>query len=160
MHEWYEWIITLVAALAAVGALWFTANSFVRLRKTEQVRLSKSILRNVRNFVKEYTVLSSEKVSNTDDASIRQRKLNHFLDQVCEALEWHCLLIEIREINDQRLLDHFERATIKWHNDLLVKYVGVELISSGETKYPYFRKVYQRLMKEKEDKLKSGENSK
>jgi hypothetical protein len=141
MHEWYEWIITLVAALAAVGALWFTANSFVRLRKTEQVRLSKSILRDVRNFVKEYTVLSSEKVSNTDDASIRQRKLNHFLDQVCEALEWHCLLIEIREINDQRLLDHFERAIIKWHNDLLVKYVGVELISSGETKYPYFRKV-------------------
>lgn len=145
MHEWYEWIITLVAALAAVGALWFTANSFVRLRKTEQVRLSKSILRDVRNFVKEYTVLSSEKVSNTDDASIRQRKLNHFLDQVCEALEWHCLLIEIREINDQRLLDHFERAIIKWHNDLLVKYVGVELISSGETKYPYFRKVVSKV---------------
>lgn len=43
-----EWVISLVAALAAVGALVFTGYSFKRLRKTEQVRLSESILKDVR----------------------------------------------------------------------------------------------------------------
>ena len=146
----------LIAASAAFGALWFTAKSFIRLRKTEQVRLSESILRDVRSFVKEFNILSSEKVANSDEDSIRQRKLNHFLDQVCEALEWHCFLIEIGEINDQRILDHFKRTIIKWHDDLLVKHIGVEILS-GE-KYPNFSKVYQRFKQEEEVELKSGQS--
>jgi hypothetical protein len=51
-----EWVISLVAALAAVGALVFTGYSFKRLRKTEQVRLSESILKDVRNSINEYNI--------------------------------------------------------------------------------------------------------
>jgi hypothetical protein len=54
-----EWVISLVAALAAVGALVFTGYSFKRLRKTEQVKLSESILKDVRNSINEYNILSS-----------------------------------------------------------------------------------------------------
>jgi hypothetical protein len=68
-----EWVISLVAALAAVGALVFTGYSFKRLRKTEQVRLSESILKDVRNSINEYNILSSQTVSNTEH-SIRNRK--------------------------------------------------------------------------------------
>jgi hypothetical protein len=150
----YEWVISLIAALAAVGALWFTAKSFRRLRKTEQVRLSESILRDVRNSINEFNILSSETVLNTEQESIRKRKLDRFLDHAFETLNWHCLLIEIGEINDERLLEYFKRIIIKWHDDLFVKYIGVEIVS-GET-YPNFRKVYQRF--KNEDKAKSGEN--
>jgi len=52
-----EWVISLVAALAAVGALVFTGYAFKRLRKTEQVRLSESILKDVRNSINEYNIL-------------------------------------------------------------------------------------------------------
>jgi len=50
----YEWVIGLVAALAAVGALIYTAKSFRRLRKTEQVRLSERILTDLRNSSSNY----------------------------------------------------------------------------------------------------------
>jgi hypothetical protein len=80
-----EWVISLVAALAAVGALVFTGYSFKRLRKTEQVRLSESILKDVRNSINEYNILSSQTVSNTEH-SIRNRKLHSYLDHAAETL--------------------------------------------------------------------------
>jgi hypothetical protein len=46
-----------------------------------------------------------------------------------------------------------------WHDDLLVNHIGVELISHGETKYPNFRKVYQRSKQEQEGESKSGKSS-
>lgn len=152
----YESVIGPVAAVAALVALVFTFLSFMRLRKTEQVRLSESILRDVRSFVKEFTIISSETVSNTDQDSVRIKKLDHFLDQASEALDWYCFLIEIREINNKDILNYFKRMIIKWHDDFLVKNVGVELISGSETKYPNIRKVYQRF--KREDKAKTSEN--
>jgi hypothetical protein len=149
-----EWVISLVAALAAVGALVFTGYSFKRLRKTEQVRLSESILKDVRNSINEYNILSSQTVSNTEH-SIRNRKLHSFLDHAAETLNWHCLLIEIGEINDKRLLDYFKRIIIKWHDDFFVKHIGIEILS-GE-KYPSFNKVYQRYTNE--NKVKSIKNT-
>lgn len=93
----YEWIISLVAALAALVALAFTAKSFIRLRKTEQVRLSESILKDVRNSINEFNILSSGTILDTVQDSIRKRKLESFLDHASETLNWHCLLIEIGE---------------------------------------------------------------
>jgi hypothetical protein len=150
----YEWIIGVIASLAAVGVLIYTAKSFTRLRKTEQVRFSESILSDVRNSINEFNILSSETVLNTDQDSIRKRKLDRFLDHACETLNWHCLLIDIEEINDERLLNYFKRIIIKWHDDFFVKHIGVEIIS-GE-KYPNFNKVYQRF--KSEDKVKVSKN--
>jgi hypothetical protein len=149
-----EWIISLVAALAAVIALVFTAKSFIRLRKTEQIRLSESILKDVRSSVKELNILFSEIGSNTEQDSITKRKLYRFLDHTAETLNWYCFLIDIGEVNDQPLVDYFKRTIIKWHDDLFVNDIGVEIIS-GE-KFPYFNKVYLRSMNE--DKVKAKKN--
>jgi hypothetical protein len=80
--------------------------------------------------------------------------MHSFLDHAAETLNWHCLLIEIGEINDKRLLDYFKRIIIKWHDDFFVKYIGVEIISGD--KYPYFKKLYQRF--KSEDKVKVSKN--
>ena len=149
----YEWV-SIIAASAAVVALIFTAMSFIRLRKTEQVRLSESILKDVRNSIKDFDIISSEPVKDSDDVRIREGKIDRYLDNACETLNWYCKLIEIEEINDKRLMDYFKRIVIKWHDDFFVKHIGVEIISGD--KYPSFKRVYQRF-KHEEDESKAGE---
>lgn len=144
----YEWVISTIAASAAVGAFIYTARSFARLRKTEQVRLSESILTDLRNSVREFNILSSETPSNTDQVELRNKRMNRYLDQTAETLNWYCILFDIGEINDQHLVNYFRRTIIRWNDDFFVKDVGVDIISGDETKYPDFKKVYERFKKE------------
>lgn len=150
----YEWVISAIAALAAVVALWFTANSFIRLRKTEQVRLSESILKDIRNSIKDYDIISFDNVKNPDEIKTRLRKLDRYLDNACETLNWYCKLIEIGEINDKRLVEYFKRIIVKWNDEFFIKHVGVDIISSG--RYPSLTRIYLRYTRE-EDKSKANE---
>jgi len=150
----YEWIIGSITAGAAVGALWFTANSFIRLRKTEQVRLSESILKDIRNSIKDFDLITSGNVKDSEEDQKLKARLLRYLDNACETLNWYCELIDIGEINDKRLGHYIKRIVVKWHDEFFVKEIGVELIGSG--KYPSLTKVYQRFERE-EDESKVSE---
>jgi hypothetical protein len=150
-----EWIIHSIIAGAAVAALAFTLYSLIRLRKTEQIRLPESILKDIRNSIKDFDVISSEPIIDTKDVKVRAGKIDRYLDNACETLNCYCKLIEIEEINDKRLMDYFRRLVIKWHDNFFVKHIGVEVISSGE--YPSLTRVYLRFKREEEES-RTGEN--
>jgi hypothetical protein len=153
----YEWVIGLVAALAAVGALVFTANSFIRLRKTEQIRLSESALKEIRGYAKEFDLLSVTTVSNTEEEALRQEQLYRIMDHTFGALNWYCFLIEIGEIKDEYIIDYFKRAIIDWHDRIFIRHMKKEIIID-ETKFSNFKKVYQKFRQEAEEESKYGES--
>lgn len=138
----------IIAMMATVGALIFTAITFLRLRKTEQVRLVDGFLMHLRELCNEYN-MSATKIPVDDhgnnDPSYME-KLHRMLDHILGALNWISFLILSDEIKDPKLEDYFKGKIIEDYNKFYIPHKS----EFPPNAFLYFRQLYEKYKKENE----------
>lgn len=107
-------IIALIAVSVASIGLIFTAWSFYRLGKTEQLRVLEGIYREIARGLKEFRLLDAESPKIGEEEKVRQKKLNVLLSEEFADINWLCFLIRNGKIKDRTLVNAFENPILDW----------------------------------------------
>ena len=137
-------VIQVVTRPAPVIALVFAAQSFLRLRKTEQTRLADGLLTEIRKFMHEYNLVLTE-IPKDDEGnidSLHREKLNSILDHILGILNWISLLILTKEIKDPELVYFFRGAIIKSYDKFYLP--NMESFGDKPDAYSYLYKLYKK----------------
>jgi hypothetical protein len=155
-----EGIVTIIVGAAttviALIALWhssqnlrFTANSYLRVRRTEQIRLVEGIMKDVMDqFVKYDLAVEDAKDENGNVDPSQDPKLDKLLDRVFGMLIWFAFLVKTEEIEDQLLVKYWRTPIIDWYEKTFVP-IMPEAKEKGL--YPQFQELYKKFKKEEEE---------
>ncbi len=134
-----DWILAIVAFIGAGiggGGLLINARSFRKTRKLEEVRLTESILKDLRDFEEKMPSI------NTDKDRLEWGR------QYFNAIEWLSFLINYKHINDKKLIDYFKHDVKAWHERFFTYQYLDKRYRDGKDYYEEFRKLFTRFKKE------------
>lgn len=132
----YYWAPTGIAFFAGI-TLGLNAWHFIKTRKTEEIRLTESILKDLRDFEEKRPKLE-------DDPGSR----HEWGRQYFNAIEWLSFLINNKYINDKKLIDYFKHDVKAWHEKWFVYDYLQQHLRDGKEYYEEFRKLFMRFKKE------------
>lgn len=141
-----------VGLSAVVGSLIFTAKTFIRLRKSEQVKLVESIVRDVSQLTNQFNLLNAEDPQDQIEIEILDRKVHRLMDHIFGGLDWFAFLVETKEINDKKLVGYYKGKVIEWYDTFFRKYFP-DLVDDP-TKFQYFQRLYKKYKNEIEKENK------
>jgi hypothetical protein len=136
-------IAQFIASGVVVITLFFTARTYLRLRNTEQIKISHDIF-------KQYSDLEKESAELKVDNKNNEPK-NDWASRYFSTLEWLSLLVNTKEIKNKRLIAFYHDLIIESYEKILPQYYSSEEIKN-EYIYPEFQIFYRNL---KEGKVKS-----
>lgn len=144
-----------VATGAAVGALVYTGLSFNRLRKTEELKFTEAIYRDIARGMKEHNLLEAESPKPGEEELVYSRKLTVLLSETFSDINWLCFLIRHGRIKDGTLVNAFKDSIIDWYH--IFEERMPEKVSNMES-YPDFKILYRTYKKEREEKRNETTN--
>ncbi len=132
----YYWAPTGIAFFAGI-TLGINAWSFFRTRKTEEIRLTESILKDLRDFEEKRPILEANAGSR-----------HEWGRQYFNAIEWLSFLINNKYVNDKKLIDYFKHDVKKWHEKWFTNDYLEKRLIDGKEYYEEFRKLFKKFKKE------------
>lgn len=128
----------IIASIVVVITLVFTAKTYLRMRNTEQVKISHEI------FIK-YSELEKESARLLEEGRIREQRMD-WASRYFNMLEWFSLLVNSNEITNDRLIGFYVDLIYKSYEKILPKYFSQTQIKD-EYIYPEFQTLYKNLKK-------------
>lgn len=128
-------IVVACSGIATAIALFFTIGSFLRIRKTEEIRLAESVFKDIRALQKD---LSDINAVTGDDI----RRKNSWRSQFFNTLEWLSFLINEKKIKDKKVINFYQPAIIEWYEKVFEKHMGDAVHDPKE--FPEFKKLYDK----------------
>lgn len=146
-------IIQIVVMFAVVGSLIFTGITFIRLRKSEQVKLVEGILRDVRSLTKEFNLMHAEDPQDPREIEVLDTKLDRLVDHTFGILNWYAFLIKTKEIHDKKLVKYYRPQIIHWYDTMFTK--RLPQFVDDKTAFPYIKELYKKYKNELEQESSS-----
>jgi len=137
-------VIQTIAGSATAIALFFTIRTFLRVRKTEQLKIVESIFRDIRSLENNLINIVLEPKNDRNEQLIRNWRSQFF-----NTLEWFSFLVNIKEVKNPDFLGFFKDAIIDWHDNIFEKYMGDAVTDPKQ--YPEFKKLYNKWANSKTD---------
>ena len=121
-------IIGAIAGLATAGAFVFAIKSYLRFRKTEQLRIVESIYKDIRDLERERT-----QVSQRGD---KPEELNDWHSRYFNTLEWLSYLTNRDQVDYKMVSEFFSQLIIDSYGFMQASYKG------NPKEFPEFKKLY------------------
>jgi hypothetical protein len=159
-------IIALFALRYASQSVRYSAKSYMRVRRTEEVRLVETILKDVTDQIVEYDLAEAEAPVDSDGEvePSYKKKLYRMLDHALATLNWFAYLVKAGEIEDLNLVNYFRVPVVQWYETLFVP--NMPDLTTNSKLYEQFHELYRKFKKEIDEErerlrqLRSGrENS-
>ena len=129
-------------SIATAGAFPFAIHTFLRVRKTEQVRLAESVFKDIRTLEKDLDIIKASSV-NSESPEEHEKRLNSWRSRFCNTLEWFSFLVNQKEIKDKKLKAFFADAVIDWYSNIFLTQMGTA--TADPKQFPEFKKLYRKL---------------
>lgn len=143
-------VIALIALWLSSQNLRFSAKSFLRVRRTEQIRLVEGIMKDAMDQLVEYDFAvddAKDEDGNVDPS--QDPKLDRMLDHLFGTLNWFAFLVKTEEIEDQLLVKYWRTPIIEWYENIFVPRMPEEVRQAN--RYPQFQDLYKKFKKEEEE---------
>jgi hypothetical protein len=126
--------VQIIVGIFAGIALVVNAQSFWKSRKTEQIRLSESILKDIRDSEDQIDKLIKDNASKEDKQEWGRRFFN--------TVEWLSFLINNKHITEQTLIDFYKPSFKMWHEEWFNHDYLEKDYRDNKKNYEEFRKLY------------------
>ena len=124
--------IQIIAAEIYAGALFYTAITFRRSKKLDQITQTNIVMSSWRDAEVEL-----DKIPPGSEYDISRKQ---WVYRIFNDIEWLCFLINEKFISDRKILKQFEPTLIEYYENMFRKYVSKD---ERDSKYPEFTKLYQ-----------------
>ncbi|HZA69354.1 MAG TPA: hypothetical protein VE548_06605 [Nitrososphaeraceae archaeon] len=124
--------IQIIAAGIYAGALFYTAITFRRSKKLDQITQTNIVTSSWRDAEVEL-----DKIPPGSEYDISRKQ---WVYRIFNDIEWLCFLINEKFISDRKILKQFEPTLIEYYENMFRKYVSKD---ERDSKYPEFTKLYQ-----------------
>ena len=124
--------IQIIAAGIYAGALFYTAITFRRSKKLDQITQTNIVTSSWRDAEVEL-----DKIPPGSEYYISRKQ---WVYRIFNDIEWLCFLINEKFISDRKILKQFEPTLIEYYENMFRKYVSKD---ERDSKYPEFTKLYQ-----------------
>jgi hypothetical protein len=141
-------IPSIISSIIVAIALIFTAKTYFKMRHTEQVKISHDVF-------KMYLELEKESAKLKEEGNKSEQRTD-WVYRFFNTLEWVSLLINSKEITNERLIGFYQPIINSAYKDILPNYYSNNEIDK-EYIYPEFQQLYQSL---KDKKVKFYEHKK
>lgn len=134
----------VIAGGATAGALIFTAQTFLKSRKTNQLRLIEGIFKDIRGLQAELMVIKNQPI--IDDQELpgeRNTRQSDWDSRFFNTLEWYSFLVNENYVKDKKMIGFFDDAIIDWYENIFLKHMKKAI--DNPKQFPEFEKLYQRL---------------
>ncbi len=139
-------IIEVVAGSATAAALFFAALTFLRVRKTDQVRLVEGVFKDIRSLESELDNIVHLPLDEYDpegSANDKSERLAGWDSRFFNTLEWFSFLVNKGEVRDKNLKVFFKDAVINWYERLFLSHMPTAVNNPKE--YPELKKLYEKM---------------
>lgn len=125
----------VIAAIAAVVALFFTAISWNKDRQTRELQTIDELRKELMDLERELT----EKYESKSESEKKKWDSLFF-----NTLEWFAFLINENKLKDKKLVGFFSPAIITWYDDVFHAHAGKETLDDPK-QYEELKKLYRKL---------------
>jgi hypothetical protein len=145
-EPWYRvvTIIEVIAGSATAAALFFAAITFLRVRKTDQVKLVEGVFKDIRSLESELDSIAYLPIDvNDPEGSVKDKneRLKGRDSRFFNTLEWLALLINKGQVKDSSLKGFFKDSIIGWYEKLFLTHMKQAVDNNKE--FPELKKLYQ-----------------
>jgi hypothetical protein len=124
------------ASIATSGALIFTIMTFLRTRKTEQIKLGDKFVPGLLNLRKEM-----DDVNKLEESPEREFKLEGLDFRTFNTIEWNAFLVNEKEITDQKLIHFYKDIFLDYYKFL------PEQRRNDPKSYPEWKKLRENIIR-------------
>jgi hypothetical protein len=133
-------IAQVVAVIVVSSALIYTARTFRRVGKTQQIKMAESVYKDLKQLEKELSDFPYE----VDNPTKTTEAKKHWDSRLFNTLEWYAFLVNKNEIKDKSIIKYFKDTILDYYEDNFQADATAEQISDPE-EYPEFKQLYQDL---------------
>jgi hypothetical protein len=128
-------ILQSIGAIATAGALIYTAKTYLRGRKSDQIKLAEGIYKDIRELERDRSQIYSQKEDY--DHYIKDWNSRFF-----NTLEWLSFLSNENEIKGWLIKRYFKSLIIRCYEDIFTKAYEKE---EDQKEFPEFTQLYHKL---------------
>jgi hypothetical protein len=125
--------IQIISAGIYAAALFFTIITFRRTKRLDQISLSDTVFKELRNLDLELAKVPPG--SQYDDAR------NQWHDRIFNTLNWLSFMINEKMISDKKMIDYMKPVITRYYEETFVKNVSVDQRDSKY--YQEFNRLYR-----------------
>lgn len=133
-------IAQVVAVIVVSSALIYTARTFRRVGKTQQIKMAESVYKHLKQLEKELSDFPYE----VDHPTKTTEAKKHWDSRLFNTLEWYAFLVNKNEIKDKSIIKYFKDTILDYYEDNFLADATAEQINDPE-EYPEFKQLYQDL---------------
>jgi hypothetical protein len=135
--------VSVIAGIAAAFALVYTALTFKRVGKTEQIKRGESTYKDLKELEKDYSALPRDVTTGGKDSAAER----HWNSRLFNTLEWYSFLVNQQQIKDKSILMYFKDIIIDYYEDNFLNEATPQQVDDPE-EYPEFKGLYKKLTRE------------
>lgn len=129
-----DYIQIIVSVIYAV-ALYYTVLTFKRSKELDQISITETIFRDIRDLDME--------VSKLPSGSQNDQVRNELYSRILNTIDWLSFLINAKIITDRRMILYMKPTLIQYYRNTIVQNILADERYSNS--YQHFRKLYQNI---------------
>jgi hypothetical protein len=135
----------VISSSVVAITVYYTIKSYLKMRKTEQIRMA-------HEFFNDYRDLEKESADLTEQGKVKDERMD-WAERYCNTIEWFSFLVNSRQITDPKIIRFYEEIINATYEKIIPFYYTDKKkeIEAG-TLFPELRELYFNL---KDDKIKS-----
>ena len=130
--------IQIISAGIYAAALFLTIITFRRTKRLDQIALSDSIYKELRNLDLE--------LAKVPPGSQYDNARNQWYFRIFNTLNWLSFMINEKMITDKKIIEHMKPDIARYYEDMFLKNASVDE-KEGSNSYQEFKKLYQTIKK-------------